>query len=92
MNTETTYLLCPNPSCELFLDTTRYCPCEYDCPYESELIKMIICRNCGEIIGLPGGHPSICSVDHNCPDGKTAINFQRMSGKYYLIHERPVGD
>jgi hypothetical protein len=88
MKKDTTYLLCPDSSCKLYSDLTKdYC--EYECPLKSELVKIILCNNCREPIELPGDHNQICRVDHNCPDGRHASNFQRMSGKSRIIYEQP---
>lgn len=88
MNTDTTYLLCPDPTCKLFWDTSRFTPCESECPMQDKLIKMIRCR-CGEVIELPGDHSMLRRVDHEHGDGSRASNFQRMSGKYRIMYERP---
>ena len=87
MNTETTYILCPNPECKLFYSTDCFA-CESDCPHEEHLIKIIKCF-CGELIDLPGDNMSWCRVDHTCLNGFTRMLFQRMSGKYQLMYERP---
>jgi len=89
LKTDTTYLLCPDKSCELFLDPTRRCPCEEECPHQDELIKIIACINCNEPVELPGDHFAFARVDHLCPNGDTACNFQRMRGKYHRLFERP---
>jgi hypothetical protein len=87
-NDETTYILCPDPECELFFDVTRNIPCESDCPHIEKQIKIIKCH-CGELVELPGDHHMFRRVEHNCANGNTAWMFQRMSGKYRLIYERP---
>ena len=88
MDRDTTYLLCPDPTCKLFWDTSRFIPCEDECPLQDKLIKMIRCR-CGEVIELPGDHFMLRRVDHKHKDGNNANNFQRMSGKYGIMYERP---
>jgi len=88
MDTDTTYLLCPDQFCKLYKDYTKdYC--EYQCPNKENLVKIIQCHNCKELIELPGDHPMYDKVYHNCPDGKHASNSQRMSGKSRIIYERP---
>ncbi len=89
MNSHTNYLLCPDPSCKLFYDTSQYTPCEDKCPQQKELIKIIQCNSCKEPIELPGDHFLFRRVDHNCPNGNLASNFQRMKPNYQLIYERP---
>jgi len=88
IETDITYLLCPDKKCKLFYDATRPIPCEDQCPKQKGLIKIIKCINCEELIELPGNHFIWGRIDHNCPDKRTAGNF-RMSGKYVLIYERP---
>ncbi len=88
MNTETTYLLCPDRTCQLFSDPAKNW-CESECPRIADLVKIIQCHNCQEPIELPGNHYLIERVDHNCHDGRHPAMFQRMSGKYQLIYERP---
>jgi hypothetical protein len=88
MDDETTYFLCPDPKCDLFSDPVKFY-CESECPRIDELIKIIQCTNCKEPIELPGNHRSFQRVDHNCADGGRPSMFQRMSGKYRRIYERP---
>lgn len=88
MNTDTTYLLCPDPTCKLFWDTNQFLPCEDRCPMQDQLIKMIRCQ-CGEVIELPGDHSMFRRVDHEHEDGSRASNFQRISGEYRIMYERP---
>lgn len=87
---DTTYLLCPDKTCKLFWDVTRYTPCESNCPMQDRLIKIIICQRCREVVELRGNHFSWDRVDHDCPDGGGCMNFQRMSGKYELLYEKPI--
>jgi hypothetical protein len=89
MDNKTTYILCPQSGCELFFAERRI-PCEHDCPFESSLIKIIKCLGCGNTIELPGDHRSIYRVDHDEPGGCNSGMFQRMSGRYRLIYERPT--
>jgi hypothetical protein len=86
---DVTYLLCPDKDCKLFYDTSRIMPCESDCPGQDELVKIIQCHGCEELIELPGDHHMMRRVDHNCLDGNRASNFSRMSGRYQLIYEKP---
>ena len=88
MNTETTYLLCPDRSCKLFFDTNKEW-CEQECPQKDDLVKIIQCHNCEEPIELPGDHHYIENVTHECSDGRHPLMFQRMSGRYCLIYEKP---
>lgn len=88
MNTETTYLLCPDRSCKLFFDPSKMW-CERDCPQEDDLVKIVQCHNCKEPIELEGNHHYFAHVTHECPDGRHPLMFQRMSGKYRLIYEKP---
>jgi len=86
MDSNTTYILCPDRSCKLFYSPEYPFPCEYNCPKKNKLEKIIKCRNCGEPIHLCGDHHMLCRVDHACPDGRHASNFQRMSGRYRLVY------
>lgn len=88
MDRETTYLLCPDPTCKLFWDTSRFTPCENECPLQEKLIKMVRCY-CGEVIELSGDHSMLRRVDHECANGDRASNFQQLSGKYRLMYQRP---
>lgn len=88
MDTHTTYLLCPDHTCDLYFDTSRWCPCESECPQQGALIKMIRCL-CGKVLELPGTHDMLRRVDHEHSDGSRASNFQRMSGRYHLLYEKP---
>ena len=89
MDTKTTYIFCPDPKCKLFWDTGKHFPCEWDCPLVEDMQKVIKCIGCGELTILPGDHHYFCRVDHRCPNGNTASNFQRMSGQYQLIYKIP---
>jgi len=90
LKTDTTYLLCPDPECELFKDDSGITPCEYDCPRQDELVKIIACERCNAMMELPGDDDVLPCKYHNCFDGDYAINDQqRMSGKYHRIFERP---
>ncbi|MFH0891228.1 MAG: hypothetical protein V1867_00440 [Candidatus Falkowbacteria bacterium] len=88
METGTTYFLCPDKKCRLFLDIEQTIPCEHSCPHRDKLVKMLICQNCGNIIELPGDHNALCHISHACPDGRNTLNF-RMSGRYYLLYKKP---
>lgn len=88
MDTKTTYLLCPDRSCKLFFDLYKEW-CELECPRKDDLVKIVQCVNCLEPIELPGDHFYFCAVTHKCPDGRSPLMFQRMSGRYCLIYERP---
>ena len=88
MNTETTYLLCPDRSCKLFFDLAKEW-CEQECPKRDDLVKINQCHNCQEPIELPGDHNYLCCVTHDCISGQHPLMFQRMSGKYRLIYEKP---
>lgn len=83
-DSETTYILCPSPDCELYFMHGKF-PCEHDCPWESKQKKIIRCWSCGKLIELDGNHCSWCRVDCECG----AQNMQRMSGKYRLLFEMP---
>ena len=50
--------------------------------------KIIKCF-CGELIELPGNHMLWCRGDHTFLNGFTRMLFQRMSGKYQIMYERP---
>jgi len=92
METDTTYLLCPDQSCTLYWEKLdQWCPCESECPLQDQLIKMIRCH-CGEVVELRGDHFMCCSVGHPSPDGLggRCCSFARMTGKYHLLYERPL--
>ena len=84
MKEDITYILCPDPSCQLFFKPDCMVPCENNCPKQDEMKKLILCK-CGEIVELPGEHGWMFRVDCECG----ASLFDRMSGKYQLIYERP---
>jgi hypothetical protein len=90
MQSDLTYIVCPEKTCRLFWDTTRSCPCDGNCPYERQQKLIIICHNCREMIVLPGGTSRMLRIDHACK-GKSGVagNF-RMSGRYRLIYEAPT--
>ena len=88
MDTNTTYLLCPDRSCRLFFNPDRNW-CEHECPKKDALVKIVQCTNCLDPIELPGDHYFLCAVTHECHDGSHPLMFQRMSGQYRLIYERP---
>ena len=90
MDDDTTYILCPDKTCKLYWDTSQCIPRENNCPHQDRQIKLIICTGCQGLIELPGDHSGLCRVDHDCPDGFRASNFQRMSGKYFLLYEKLV--
>lgn len=89
VNRETTYILCPNPECQLFFKPNCTIPCEFQCPYESEMRKIVKCGGCDEIIVLDGDSSPMKRVDHDCRDGVTASTFARGSAKYQLIYKMP---
>lgn len=88
MDTKTTYLLCPDPSCDSFFADNFMC--EDNCPKVKELVKMIKCIGCGGLVELPGNHSSWHRVDHHCANGDVCGNFQRMTGKHQLTYVRPI--
>ena len=85
MKPEITYILCPDPSCKLFFKPNCHIPCEYECPKQLEMKKLVFCPICKTAIELDGNHSSMMRVDCNCG----ASLFYRMTGKYHLIYERP---
>lgn len=89
MEKDYNYLFCPDPSCNFYWIVHHTNVCESYCPRVDDLVKIIQCHNCGEPIELPGNHFRIRRVDHECPDGRHASNFQRMSGNYRILYERP---
>ena len=90
ISSESTYLVCPDPDCNLFTKPNCNCPCEKECPQQDKLIKIVRC-SCGEFILLPGDHNSLKRVDHECENGSTGCTFVRGNGKYqrgFSIPER----
>ena len=85
MKEDITYILCPDPSCQLFFKPDCNIPCENNCPKQGEMKKIVFCR-CGRVIVLNGHHCWMQRVD--CNDCGASLFF-RMSGKYQLIYERP---
>ncbi len=55
MKEKTTYILCPDRSCNLF-NSTRIPGnhCDGSCPHEKEQKKLFLCPGCGEIVELSG--------------------------------------
>lgn len=88
MNSKTTYLLCPDRDCQLFFDVSKAISCEYHCPEQDDLVKIILCWGCEETIELPGDHHGVYYITHN-KGNCSALNKQRLSGNYCLIYERP---
>jgi len=84
MNSNTTYLLCPDPSCGLFFNEEDSFHCKDNCPKQSDLVQIILCRQCSEIIELPGDHSMSARVKHECPDGRHP--FMLRPGVYQLIY------
>jgi len=91
MDTDTTYLLCPDSGCKGF-SASRF-PCEDHCPKVKDLVKIIRCIGCGGVIELSGSHNGWARVDHHCPSDRVCMNLsQRMSGKYRRLYQRPLED
>lgn len=88
MDTDTTYIICPEKSCRLFWDTSQPVACDGHCPYQDRQQLIIICSACGEMVTLPEGHHVAQRIDHQCPDGSTGMSF-RMGRKYELMYEVP---
>ena len=84
LDPDVTYILCPDWTCNKFFETGIFI-CESQCPKIEEMKKIIRCFSCGEIIELPGNHRWMLRVDCKCG----AQNFQRMTGNYHIIRERP---
>ena len=87
MEPGTTYLLCPDKSCDKFNRETGMIPCEYECPHQDELRKMILCPVCEDLIDLPGNHDPMQRIDHTCSNGKRP--FVIRSGPHEIIYEMP---
>jgi hypothetical protein len=89
MDPETTYLLCPDPSCNLFAKPTGMIPCEYECPHQDKLRKIILCPSCkDELIDLPGDHNLMQRIDHTCSSTGKAP-FILRNGPHEIIYEMP---
>ena len=86
---DTTYVICPEPSCKLFWNTNCMCPCDGSCPYQDRERFVIQCHNCKEMIILPGNHSWMQHIPHNCPNGDHPLNF-RSGSTHYLLYELPV--
>lgn len=86
-----TYLLCPDDSCKRFFDPNDKRACEYECPKQNDLVKIVVCRVCHDVIELPGSHNPFYPIDnkyHTCKDGKSPFGF-RPHNEYKLIYKRP---
>lgn len=79
-----TYIICPEKSCRLFWDTSRFCPCERDCPKIGEMKKAVICFRCLQVIILDGNDSWAKRIDCQCG----ASTFCRMSGRYQLVYSQ----
>ncbi|MEK6906726.1 MAG: hypothetical protein AABW81_03825 [Nanoarchaeota archaeon] len=91
LRTDTTYLLCPDDSCKKFFDSSNKFFCEYECPNENKLVKIIVCRVCRDMIELPGKHTPFYRVDsknHRCKDERTP-SVIRQYKKYEIIYQIP---
>ena len=85
MKDDFNYIICPDPTCNLFYTSTPLA-CEHrKCPQMEDMKKVIICGNCGEPIILDGDHDFFRRVEHDCADGRHPWMFSRMSGKYHII-------
>jgi hypothetical protein len=78
-----TYIICPDRSCRLFWDTSRYCPCEADCPKVGEMKKAVICFHCSQITVVDGDSPRF-RIQCQCG----ASTFCRASGRYQLVYSQ----
>ena len=85
LETGITYLLCPDSSCRFFNPSDKIPLCESQCPQQDELVKIIRCKGCGDMIELDGNHTIARRVVH---DGCGVMNF-RLSFAYELVYERP---
>ena len=95
MNRGITYFICPDETCTGFddaCDSESYALalCDYDCPQKDRLKKVFICRQCDDIIKVPGTHRTIEAVDHACPDGRHPHIL--MPSHMTVIHEMPEED
>ncbi len=84
---DVTYLLCPDSSCNLFMENDVPTLCERECPKEKDLVKIIKCL-CGGLVEIPGDYSILRNVPHHCASGAIAINF-RMNHSYVRIYKRP---
>ncbi len=88
---DTTYILCPDKKCKRFFDVNDKLACEYKCPKQEKLVKIITCFVCNDVIELPGSHTPFYPVDdkyHTCKDGKSPFWF-RPHNRYILIYKKP---
>ena len=89
LKTDTTYIICPEKTCQLFWDTGTPFPCDGHCPFQERQKLMVLCPNCHARIMLSGGSSRWQRINHQCPDGRVSANFCRMNGKYHLLYEVP---
>ena len=82
-----TYILCPDRSCDLFWTKPGKTPCEADCPKQEQVVKIIPCFVCKEMIELPGDHHYWSGIDHKCKSYRL-----RTSTNYEILYEKPEQD
>jgi hypothetical protein len=91
------YWLCPDKSCNIFFDDKyAYSPCSHHCPHIADLVTIVKCLTCKDMVELPGNYGLPWQrVDHMCKkyNGTTAVGSSFISGtKYALIYDRPTKD
>lgn len=82
------YLICPDKKCNRFYSSKEYSNfCIYKCAHKSKLVKLIVCIGCNELIKIPKKISIFQRIEHNCENGKTALNYQHS--KYELLYKIP---
>ncbi|MBU0667449.1 MAG: hypothetical protein ABIC91_04165 [Nanoarchaeota archaeon] len=89
METGITYLLCPDVNCNLFWDDLGPVPCESNCPRQKDLVKILYCNRCNDLVELPGTHHLWQRVDHLCPVDQLTF-FELRKTSYRIIFEKPM--
>jgi len=90
MEVGVTYIICPNPKCKLFWDTTSYCPCEDRCPWAEKEKFVVLCPFCRDIIVLDSDYKLWQSVTHVCADNSHPFFFRKTH--YHILYEMPTND
>lgn len=81
-----TYIICPDSGCNLFTMPDSWCACDWECPKEDELVKIVLC-SCGQQVQIPRNQRPYQTVHHQCSNGNRATIFRKDD--YIRIFKKP---
>jgi hypothetical protein len=85
-----TYFVCPDPQCRLFYEIYKGgTACEKDCPKQGQLVKIIVCDDCGEMVELPGNHEYGQGTGHSCEENKPLVRKFKLR-RYVRLNKKPL--